>query len=148
MQQILNNLMARIVALDYGEIRTGIAVTDELQLIASGLTTVTTRHLFAFLEDYIQKEKVELFVIGEPKQMNYKDSESEVFIKAFIKKLSDKFSLIPIKRIDERFTSKMALQTMIDSGLTKKQRRNKALIDEISATIILQTYLEQKNNTI
>jgi len=140
--------MARIVALDYGEIRTGIAVTDELQLIASGLTTVTTRHLFAFLEDYIQKEKVELFVIGEPKQMNYKDSESEVFIKAFIKKLSDKFSLIPIKRIDERFTSKMALQTMIDSGLTKKQRRNKALIDEISATIILQTYLEQKNNTI
>jgi len=148
LQQILNNLMARIVALDYGEIRTGIAVTDELQLIASGLTTVTTRHLFAFLEDYIQKEKVELFVIGEPKQMNYKDSESEVFIKAFIKKLSDKFSLIPIKRIDERFTSKMALQTMIDSGLTKKQRRNKALIDEISATIILQTYLEQKNNTI
>jgi len=148
LQQILNNLMARIVAIDYGEIRTGIAVTDELQLIASGLTTVTTRHLFAFLEDYIQKEKVELFVIGEPKQMNYKDSESEVFIKAFIKKLSDKFNLIPIKRIDERFTSKMAFQTMIDSGLTKKQRRNKALIDEISATIILQTYLEQKNNTI
>jgi len=148
LQQILNKLMARIVALDYGEKRTGIAITDELQLIASGLTTVSTLDLFDFLEDYLRTEKVELFVVGKPKQMNYTASESEVFIKPFIKKLSNKFNLIPIKRIDERFTSKMAFQTMIDSGLTKKQRRNKALIDEISATIILQTYLEQKNNTI
>jgi len=137
--------MSRIMAMDFGEKRTGIAVTDEMQLIASGLTTVLTRDIFDFIENYLQTEKVELFLIGEPKQMNNKESESEKFIRPFIEKLKNKFSHIPVERVDERFTSKMAFQTMIDSGLTKKQRQNKALIDEISATIILQSYLYNKN---
>ncbi len=133
--------MARILAFDFGKVRTGIAVTDELQIIATGLTTVKTKDLFSFLKNYMQNESVELFLIGEPKQMNNEVSESEKLIIPFIKKLKGKFKNIPIKRVDERFTSKMAFQTMIDSGLSKKQRQNKALIDEISATIILQTYL-------
>lgn len=137
------NILGRILALDYGTIRTGIAVTDELQIIASGLTTIDTKKIFSFLTDYLKKENVELFIVGEPKQMNNKHSESEQYIKPFIKKLSLTFPKIPIKRVDERFTSKMAFQSMIDSGLKKKQRKNKALIDEISATIILQTYLQQ-----
>jgi len=136
--------MAQILAIDYGKKRTGIAVTDDLQIIASGLTTVNTKDVFSFLENYIQNEKVELFLIGEPKQMNNKPSESEALIIPFIEKLKNKFKQIPIKRVDERFTSKMAMQTMIDSGLNKKKRQNKALIDEISATIILQTYLYNK----
>jgi len=135
--------MARILALDYGKVRTGIAVTDELQIIASGLTTVKTKEIFTFLKNYIQKESVELFLIGEPKQMNNEVSDSEALIIPFMKKLQAVFKEIPVKRIDERFTSKMAFQTMIDSGLNKKQRKNKALIDEISATIILQTYMDQ-----
>ena len=136
--------MSRILALDYGEKRIGIAVTDEMQIIASGLTTVHTHEIFGFLEDYLKKEQVELFLVGEPKQMNNTASESEKLIGPFIDKLGKKFSHIPIKRVDERFTSKMAFQTMIDSGLKKKQRQNKALIDEISATIILQSYLYNK----
>ena len=137
--------MARVIALDFGKKRTGIAVTDELQIIASGLTTVDTKDIFTFLRNYIQKENVELFLIGEPKQMNNEVSESEAMIIPFIKKLNNIFAKIPVKRIDERFTSKMAFQTMIDSGLSKKKRKDKALIDEISATIILQTYLYNKN---
>lgn len=133
--------MARIVAIDYGKKRTGIAVTDEMQLIASGLTTVRTHDLINFLKDYVANEKVELFLVGEPKQMNYEASESEVLIQEFIRLLTKAIPTIPIKRVDERFTSKMAFQTMIDSGLKKKQRQNKGLIDEISATIILQSYL-------
>lgn len=133
--------MARIMAIDYGRKRCGIAVTDELQIIASGLTTVRTHEVLEFLKDYVKTENVELFLIGEPKQMNNLASESEKFIKPFIARLEKKFPDIPIKRVDERFTSKMAFQTMIDSGLKKTQRRNKALVDEISATIILQTYL-------
>ncbi|MGI9531705.1 Holliday junction resolvase RuvX [Lutimonas sp.] len=136
--------MSRILAMDYGEKRIGIAVTDEMQIIASGLTTVPTSDIFDFLEDYTKKEKVELFLIGEPKQMNNTASESEKFIAPFINKLQSKLGHIPIKRVDERFTSKMAFQTMIDSGLKKKQRQNKALVDEISATIILQSYLYNK----
>ncbi len=136
--------MARILALDFGQKRTGIAVTDDLQIIASGLTTVATSNIFEFLENYLKNENVELFLIGEPKQMNNTASESEKLILPFIKKLQGRFSHIPIKRIDERFTSKMAFQTMIDSGLKKKQRQNKALVDEISATIILQSYLYNK----
>jgi len=136
--------LARILALDYGKIRTGIAVTDELQIIASGLTTVDTKKIFSFLTNYLKDETVELFVIGEPKQMNNTASESEQFIRPFVEKLKLTFPKIPIKRVDERFTSKMAFQSMIDSGLKKKQRQNKALVDEISATIILQTYLIQK----
>ena len=138
------NILARILALDYGTIRTGIAVTDELQIIASGLTTVDTKKIFSFLTTYLKNEHVELFVVGEPKQMNNKESESEQFIRPFVEKLKLTFPKIPIKRVDERFTSKMAFQSMIDSGLKKKKRQNKALIDEISATIILQTYLNQK----
>jgi putative Holliday junction resolvase len=136
--------LARILAFDYGTIRTGIAVTDELQIIASGLTTVETKKIFSFLTDYLKTENVELFVVGEPKQLNNTESESEQFIKPFIEKLKTTFPKIPVKRVDERFTSKMAFQSMIDSGLKKKQRQNKALIDEISATIILQTYLQYK----
>ncbi len=133
--------MARILAIDYGTKRTGIAVTDELQIIASGLTTVETKELLPFLKEYISKEKVELFLVGEPKQMNNEVSESETSIQYFLKKLSIAIPEMPIKRVDERFTSKMAFQTMIDSGLKKGQRKNKALVDEISATIILQSYL-------
>lgn len=133
--------MARIMALDYGTKRTGVAVTDELQLIASGLTTVNSSELLPFLEGYFQKENVELVLMGEPKQKDGTASQSEKDIQVFLKKFGEKFPEKIIQRIDERFTSKMAFQTMIDSGLKKKQRQNKALIDEISATIILQTYL-------
>ncbi|MFV8224610.1 Holliday junction resolvase RuvX [Christiangramia aquimixticola] len=133
--------MARILALDYGTRRTGIAVTDELKLIASGLTTVETPSLIKFLEDYFQKENVERVLVGEPKQMDDTPSESEVHIQEFLKKFAEKFPEMPLERVDERFTSKMAFQTMIDSGLGKKKRRNKALVDEISATIILQSWL-------
>ncbi len=137
-------IMGRILAIDYGVKRSGIAITDELQIIASGLTTIATKDLLPFLKTYILKEQVELFIIGEPKQMNYEVSESEVFIKGFIDKLTKAIPNIPIKRVDERFTSKMAFQTMIDSGLSKNQRKNKALVDEISATLILQSYLYYK----
>ncbi|MFG6687186.1 Holliday junction resolvase RuvX [Mariniflexile sp. HNIBRBA6329] len=136
--------MARILAIDYGMKRTGIAVTDALQIIASGLTTVNTNELISFLKDYISKESVELFIVGEPKQMDNTASESEVLIAPFLKKLKEQFPSIPVERVDERFTSKMAFQTMIDSGLKKNQRKNKALVDEISATLILQSYLYSK----
>ena len=136
--------MARLLAIDYGTKRTGIAITDELQIIASGLTTVETKDLLPFLKNYCSTEKVELFIVGEPKQMNNSVSESEDSIIKFLEKLSKAIPAIPVVRVDERFTSKMAVQTMIDSGLTKKQRRNKALVDEISATIILQSYLSSK----
>ncbi len=135
--------MARIVALDYGKKRTGVAVTDELQLIASGLTTLPTHQLIDFLKKYVSEENVALFVVGEPKQMNNTPSESEAFIIPFLVRLKKLFPEIPIEREDERFTSKMAMRTMIDSGLNKKQRRDKALVDEISATIILQAYLNR-----
>ena len=133
--------MARILALDFGSKRTGVAVTDELQIIASGLTTVASIELLPFLEKYFSEENVELVLLGEPKQMNNTASESEVSIQEFLKKFSEKFPQMKLERVDERFTSKMAFQTMIDSGLKKKQRQNKALVDEISATIILQSYL-------
>jgi len=133
--------MARILALDFGTKRTGVAVTDELKLIASGLTTVDTKELMQFLKDYFRKEKVELVVVGEPKQKDGTASQSEVYIQSFLEEFVKQFPTMPVKREDERFTSKMAFQTMIDSGLKKKQRQNKALVDEISATIILQNYL-------
>ena len=136
--------MGRILAIDYGKVRTGIAVTDELQIIASGLTTVATKELITFLQDYIKKETVELFLVGEPKQMNNEPSESEALIIPFLEKLKKAIPKIPIERVDERFTSKMAFQTMIDSGLSKKKRKNKALVDQISATLILQNYLYSK----
>ncbi|WP_299368609.1 Holliday junction resolvase RuvX [Winogradskyella sp.] len=133
--------MGRILAIDYGTKRTGIAVTDETQIIASGLTTVETKDLLQFLKDYIATEDVELFVVGEPKQMDNTASESEIYIQKFLQELVMTIPDIPVERVDERFTSKMAFQTMIDSGLKKKQRQNKALVDEISATLILQSYL-------
>lgn len=136
--------MGRILALDYGKKRTGIAITDELQIIASGLTTVPTKELLQFLKNYISTEQVELILIGEPKQMDYTASESEALIAPFIVKLKKLFPKIPMQRVDERFTSKIAFQTMIDSGLSSKKRKNKDLIDEISATIILQSYLYSK----
>ncbi|MFX0558166.1 Holliday junction resolvase RuvX [Maribacter sp. CXY002] len=134
--------MGRILAIDYGKKRTGIAVTDELRLIASGLTTVATSDIISFLKEYIINEKVDIFVVGEPKQMDNMPSESEVLILPFIQEIKKEFPKITVERQDERFTSKMAFQTMLDSGLKKGQRKNKALIDEISATIILQSYIE------
>ena len=136
--------MGRLLAIDYGSKRTGIAVTDEMQIIASGLTTVDTKTLTDFLKSYTAKETVDLILIGLPKQMNNELSESEPLILKFIKILAKEFPDMPIQRVDERFTSKMAFQTMIDSGLNKKQRKNKALVDEISATLILQSYLHNK----
>lgn len=136
--------MGRILAIDYGTKRTGIAITDELQLIASGLTTVETKTLIPFLKQYMASEKVELVLVGEPTQKDGSPSDVEVEIQKFLKQFVKVFPSMEVKRVDERYTSKMAFQTMIDSGLKKKQRRNKALIDEISATIILQEYLYNK----
>lgn len=133
--------MGRVLALDFGTKRTGIAVSDELKIIASGLTTVSTPQLMEFLKDYFTRENVELVLVGEPKQKDGSPSPSEVNIQAFLKAFHSQFPKMPVTRVDERFTSKMAFQSMIDSGLGKKQRKNKALIDEVSATLILQTYL-------
>ena len=133
--------MPRILAIDYGQKRTGIAVTDELQIIASGLTTIPSATTINFLKEYFSKENVEKVLIGEPKQMNGEPSQSTEIIEAFVKKFKSFFPDMPVVRVDERFTSKMAFQTMIDSGLNKKQRQNKNLLDEISATIMLQDFL-------
>ena len=138
----------RILAIDYGFKRTGIAVTDEMQMIASGLTTVESPKAIAFLRDYFAKEKVGEVLIGEPKQMNGQPSESAPIIEVFVVKFRTEFPDMPLVRVDERFTSKMAFQTMLNSGLKKKQRQDKGLIDEISATIMLQDYLVQKNNRL
>ncbi|PIB26940.1 Holliday junction resolvase RuvX [Maribacter sp. 4G9] len=135
--------MGRILALDYGQKRTGVAVTDELRIIASGLTTLATKDIIPFLTQYLKDEMVDVLVVGEPKQMNNQPSESEVYIKPFLTKLFEAFPDVKIERQDERFTSKIAFQSMLDSGLKKKQRRNKGLIDEISATLILQDYLKR-----
>ena len=137
--------MPRILAIDYGQKRTGIAITDELQIIASGLTTIESPTAIIFLRDYFSKEKVEKVLIGEPKQMNGQPSQSTEIIEKFVVKFKNTFPEMAIERVDERFTSKMAFQTMIDSGLKKQQRKNKALIDEISATIMLQDYLLRKH---
>lgn len=136
--------MPQLLAIDYGKKRTGIAVTDDLQIIASGLTTVETEKLMTFLKDYFFKNKVEKVIVGEPKQMDGTASESSVLIESFIKKFNEAFPNMLLERIDERFTSKMAFQSMIDSGMKKKQRQNKGLIDEIAATILLQDYLNYK----
>ena len=136
--------MGRVLAIDFGEKRTGIAITDPLQIVASGLTTVDTNTLIDFLKNYCSEENVDLFVVGLPKQMNNQPSQSESSIKPFLKKLKSNFPRISIIRIDERFTSKIALRTMIDLGLKKSQRQNKLLVDQISATLILQSYLDSK----
>ncbi|MFD2892879.1 Holliday junction resolvase RuvX [Flavobacterium chuncheonense] len=136
--------MARIVAIDYGVKRTGIAVTDEMQIIASGLTTIPSEACITFLKDYFNKEKVERVIVGEPKQMDGTPSESTEIIEKFIKLFQKEFPEMMLERVDERFTSKIAFQSMLDSGLKKKQRQNKGLIDEIAATIILQDYMNKK----
>lgn len=136
--------MSKILALDYGKKRTGIAVTDDLQIIASGLTTVDTENLLEFLKSFLSKENVSIIVVGKPKRLDYTDSESEALIKPFLKNFESLFPNVKIERVDERFTSKIAQRTMLQSGLKKKQRQNKALVDEISATLILQSYLYYK----
>lgn len=135
--------MGRFLALDLGKVRTGIAVTDELKLIASGLTTIPTSELIATLEEYLKNETVEVIVVGEPRQMNNEPSESEVLILEIIKKLRKAFPKLPIVRQDERFTSMIAQKSLLQSGHKKKKRREKALVDEISATLILQAYLDR-----
>ena len=135
--------MGKIVALDYGKVRTGVAVTDDLHLIATGLCTVESKNLIPFLEEYNQEETIDTFVVGEPRQMNNLPSESEVLISTFIEKLKTAFPHIPVERQDERFTSKMAQKSLIESGVKKKKRRDKALLDEVSATLILQAYLDK-----
>ncbi|SHE77773.1 putative holliday junction resolvase [Psychroflexus salarius] len=134
--------MPKAIALDFGIKRTGIAASDDLKMIASGLTTVNTIDLMTFLEKYLSDNKVDIVVIGEPKHVDGNAMSLEKNIGFFIEDFQLKFPEISVKRIDERFTSKMAFQTMIDSGLSKKKRKNKALVDEISATIILQNYLQ------
>ncbi len=136
--------MGRIIAIDYGRKRVGIAVTDPLQLIANGLTTVHAKDIFSFLKEYLQKEEVEKIVVGYPLNLKNEGSEALQFINPFIQKLEKTFPNVSIDTHDERFTSKMASAAMIEGGLKKKQRQNKALIDKISATIILQSYLEFK----
>lgn len=136
--------MGRILAIDYGKKRTGIAVTDIMQLIANGLTTVATHELLTFLTNYLAKEQVDRIIVGLPKQANNEESENMSRIRPFVKTLEKCFPNLPVEYVDERFTSVMAHRTMLDAGLKKKDRQNKALVDEISATIILQTYLESK----
>lgn len=136
--------MGRILAIDYGKKRTGIAVTDPLQIIANGLTTVPTHELMNFLMGYLKKEPVERIIIGHPKQMNNEDSENMKNIVPFINRLKKVLPDMPVELVDERFTSVLAHQTMLAGGLKKKDRQNKALVDEISATIILQSYLESR----
>lgn len=135
--------MARILAIDYGLKRTGLAVTDPLQIIANGLTTVESPKLIAFLKDYFRNEKVEMLIVGEPKNWDDTDTHATPLVKKIVEKLKKEFPAIPITMVDERFTSKMASRAMIDMGMKKKQRRNKALVDEIAATIMLQEYLER-----
>lgn len=134
--------MGRILAIDYGQKRVGLAVTDELQIIATGLDTVHVKDIFAFLEGYCNREKVDKFVVGEPKQMNYKASDAQRFIEPFVKKLRKQFPQIPVDRVDERFTSVMAQNTIRESGAKKKVRQDKALVDKVSATIMLQSYMQ------
>lgn len=136
--------MSRILAIDYGRKRTGIAVTDPLQLIANGLATVPTHQLLQFLSDYVAREPVERIVVGLPRQMNNDDSESMTYIAPFVRALQKRLPDIPIEYVDERFTSVLAHRAMLDGGLKKKSRQNKALVDEISATIILQSYMESR----
>jgi putative Holliday junction resolvase len=140
--------LGRIVAIDFGQKRTGIAVTDPLQIIANRLTTVPSSEVISFLTDYTTKEKVDAFVVGYPRQMNNSLSESVRYLDPFIEKLKKTFPGKEVFLVDERFTSKMAVQTMIMGGLKKKDRQNKALIDAISATIILQSYLESRQNSM
>jgi putative Holliday junction resolvase len=133
--------MPRILAIDYGLKRTGLAVSDPLKIIASGLTTVESPKLFNFLKDYFSKEEVELILIGEPRNLDDSDTHATPFVKKIITRLQKEFPQIPVKTVDERYSSKLASRAMIDMGMKKKQRQNKALVDEIAATLLLQEYL-------
>lgn len=135
-----------ILGIDYGHKRTGIAITDTLEIIAYGLKTIKTEKLMFFIKEYLSKEEIKKIVIGLPKQLNGKYAPIEINIRQFIKLINQKYNHIIIERIDERFTSKLAKQYMIEGGLNKKKRKNKDLINKISATLILQSYLLQKNN--
>ncbi|MBR1991577.1 MAG: Holliday junction resolvase RuvX [Bacteroidales bacterium] len=145
--------MARIIAIDYGQKRVGFAATDELRICANALDTVHVTQAFDYLKNYLEKENVDAIVIGEPRKLDNTPSDSSRFIEPFVNRVKKAFPTIPIVRVDERFTSRIAFQTMIDAGLKKKDRQDKALVDKISATIILQTYLQQldiqnnRNNT-
>lgn len=136
--------MSRVLAIDYGVRRTGIAVTDPLQLIANGLTTVDSRQLLDFLKDYVAREPVELFLVGKPMQTNGRESDNLANVRKFVEKLQQALPHIPVEWWDERYTSVLAHQTMLCGGLKKMARRNKALVDEISATIILQGWMERR----
>ncbi|MFL5788498.1 MAG: Holliday junction resolvase RuvX [Flavisolibacter sp.] len=135
--------MARVLAIDYGKKRTGIAVTDPLKIIATGLCTIETPRLIVFLKEYFAKEQVEQIIIGMPVNWDDTDTHATPLVKSFIKQLQKHFPTIPVLEVDERFTSKMASQAMIEMGLKKKQRQNKALVDEIAATIMLQEFLSK-----
>ena len=137
--------MARIIAIDYGLKRTGLAVTDPLQIIATGLMTIESPKLIAFLKEYMRAEAVELILIGEPKNWDDSDTHATPLVKQIVARLQKEFPSIPLKMVDERYTSKMASRAMIDMGMKKKQRRNKALVDEIAATILLQEYMGRSN---
>ncbi|MBD79802.1 MAG: Holliday junction resolvase RuvX [Crocinitomicaceae bacterium] len=134
--------MARILAIDYGTKRVGLAVTDPMQMIASGLTTVKSTEAFDFIKKYCEEERVESIVIGEPKTLDNKPAELELQIGQFVNRIKKWSPKMPVYRVDERFTSSLAMQSLIDGGVKKKQRRKKELLDEVSATIILQSYLE------
>ncbi|MCU0435204.1 MAG: Holliday junction resolvase RuvX [Bacteroidia bacterium] len=134
--------MARLLAIDFGTKRCGIAVSDPMQLIATGLTTVHSKDILAWLADYTKREPVETFIVGEPKRLNGQPTDATQHVEAFVKHLRRQFPQIPVQRIDERFTSKMAFQSLIHSGLGRKDRQNKALIDEVSAVILLQNYMD------
>ena len=135
--------MSRILSIDYGLKRTGLAVTDPLQIIATGLTTVESKQLIPFLKDYLAREEVELIIIGEPKNWDDTDTHATALVERIIKQLEKNFPKIPIKKVDERYTSKMAKDAMLEMGLKKMQRRNKKLVDEIAATIMLQEYMRR-----
>ena len=136
--------MARIMCIDYGLRRTGIAVTDPLQIIATGLDTIDTPRLFDFLKKYFAEEPVELMVVGEPKNLDDSDTHATPLVRQFIKKFEKQFPHIPFRTVDERYTSKMAKQAMLDMGMKKKDRRNKRTVDEIAATMMLQEFMERK----
>ncbi len=136
--------MARIIAIDYGLKRTGLAVTDPLQIIATGLDTLPTKEVIEFLKNYFFKEPVELIIIGEPKNWDESDTHATPLVKKFIERLKKEFPDKPIKGVDERYTSKMAKDAMLEMGMKKSQRRKKELVDEIAATIMLQEYLNSK----
>ena len=133
--------MARILAIDYGGKRTGLAATDPLKIIATGLETIDSKELISWLKDYFSKEEVELIIIGLPKNWDESDTHGTPLVEAAIKKIQKEFPAIPLKTVDERYTSKMARDAMQEMGLKKSQRRNKALVDQIAATIMLQEYL-------